>query len=329
MFDIYFEPNYGKLYEDIENGESVVFKHESSYGKIQHTFIKREIPLKVTNEVYYDIITPYGYGGPIVLEANNKELLVKEFEEQFEKYCYKNNIVSEFVRFHPVIQNNQDFQNVYDISSVRNTVGTNLEDYDDPFQEEFSKSCRKNVRRALRNDVSYKITEKPNDIKSFLEVYYSTMDRKAAQDYYYFDNNYFDKALEYFRDNIIIVEAIYEEKTIAMGFYFVYNNYIHTHLSGTLSEYLHLSPAYVLRYALTEWGKGNGYHLIHHGGGTSDDPEDSLYKFKKQFGKNTEFEFHIGKRKWNQEIYDLLCKENDVDKDTDFFPAYRIKGKIK
>lgn len=329
MLDIYFEPNYGKLYEDVENGKSVVFEHESSYGKIQHTFIKREIPLKVKKEVYYDIITPYGYGGPIILEANNKELLLKEFEEQFEKYCYKNNIVSEFVRFHPVIQNVQDFSDIYDVNSIRNTVGTNLKDYENPFQEEFSKSCRKNVRRALRNDVWYKITEKPNDIKSFLEIYYSTMDRKAAQDYYYFDDNYFDKALEYFRDNIIIVEAIYEEKTIAMGFYFVYNSYIHTHLSGTLSEYLQLSPAYVLRYALTEWGKENGYHLIHHGGGTTDDPEDSLYKFKKQFGKNTEFEFHIGKRKWNQEIYDLLCKENAVDKNTAFFPAYRSEDKIK
>src|SRR5699024_3111365 len=161
--------NYGKLYEDVENGKSVVFEYESSYGKIQHTFIKRKIPLKVKNDVYYDIITPYGYGGPIVLEANNKEILLKEFEEKFEKYCYENNIVSEFVRFHPVIQNVQDFSEIYDVNPIRNTVGTNIKDYEDPFQEEFSKSCRKNVRRALRNDVGYKITEKPNDIKSFLE----------------------------------------------------------------------------------------------------------------------------------------------------------------
>src|SRR5699024_11755096 len=131
---------------------------------------------------------------------NNKEFLLKEFEEQFEKYCYENNIVSEFVRFHPVIQNVQDFSDIYDVNSIRNTVGTNLKDYEDPFQEEFSKSCRKNVRRALRNDVGYKITEKPNDIKSFLEIYYSKMYRKDAQDYYNFVNYYFDNYLLYISD---------------------------------------------------------------------------------------------------------------------------------
>lgn len=326
MFDIYFDENYGKLYEKIENGTSIVFKHESELGKIQHQFIKREIPIHTNNDTYFDIVSPYGYGGPIIIETSDRDALVAEFEKKFKEYCQEKNIVSEFIRFHPVIQNNKDFETIYDVDGIRNTVGTNLKDFDDPFQAEFSRSCRKNVRRALRNDVSFKITEKPDDIKSFLEIYYSTMDRNSAQNYYYFDEEYFNKNLEYFKDNLLIVEAIYEEKTIAMGFYYIYNEYIHTHLSGTLSEYLKLSPAYVLRYALTQWGKEQGYHLIHHGGGTTNDPEDSLFKFKKQFGNNTEFEFHIGKKVWNEEIYDSLCSENNIDKNIEFFPAYRYNG---
>src|SRR5699024_5842406 len=112
---------------------------------------------------------------------------------------------------------------------------------EEPFQEEFSKSARKNVRRSLREGVSYEIIENPDSIDEFLEIYYSTMDRNEADDYYYFGEEYFKKCLELFPENILIVKALYEEKTIAMGFYFIYDKYIHTHLSGTLSEYLNLS----------------------------------------------------------------------------------------
>src|SRR5699024_6528817 len=280
-----------------------------------------------SDEQFYDITTPYGYGGPIiqeVVEGRSREL-VKEYEENFKQYCLKNNIVSEFIRFHPVFENEKFFDDVYEIEYLRKTVGTNLRDFEDPLQKEFSKSARKNVRRSLREGVSYEINENPDSIDEFLEIYYATMDRNEADDYYYFDHEYFNKCLYYFPKNIITVKAIFEEKTIAMGFYFVYDNYIHTHLSGTLSEYLYLSPAYILRYALTKWGKEKGYHLIHHGGATTNDENDTLYRFKKRFGKYTEFDFSIGKKIWNKEIYDQLCDAINVEKDSDFFPAYRFE----
>src|SRR5699024_11094695 len=130
-----------------------------------------------------------------------------------------------------------------------------------------------------------KVTTKPSDVSKFKKFYYSTMDRNNATEYYYFNDEYFNACVELFKDNLLLVESVYEGKTIAMGFYFIYDDIIHIHLSGTLSEYLNLSPACILRYGVTEWGKENGYKIIHHGGGRTNDPDDSLYKFKKQFGK--------------------------------------------
>jgi|SRR5690625_1549495 len=326
MIDIYFEKNYGKLYESIEDGESYVFEYSNSFGRIHHTFIKREIPLTINRKTYFDLITPYGYGGPLIVECHDrhKNQLVNDFEKAFQQYCIDYDIVSEFVRFHPIVDNAKDFKECYEVSFLRNTVGTNLDNYNDPFQSEFSKSCRKNIRKALRNGISYKITEAPKDIDQFKKIYYSTMDRNNATDYYYFNDEYFDKCLELFKNNILLVESVYKGQTIAMGFYFIYGDTIHIHLSGTLSEYLHLSPAYILRYGVTEWGKENGYRVIHHGGGRTNDIEDSLYTFKKQFGKNTDFEFYIGKKIWNKKIYEELC-ENNKPRDEAFFPAYRYK----
>src|SRR5690606_15147682 len=181
-----------------------------------------------------------------------------------------------------------------------------------------------NVRNALNKGVSFQVTEKPEDISEFKKIYYSTMDRNNAKDYYYFDDAYFEKCMELFNDKLLLVEAIYDAKKIAMGLYFIYDKTIHIHLSGTLSEYLYLSPAYVLRYAVTMWGKENNYKLIHHGGGRTNSQEDSLYTFKKQFGKNTEFDFYIGKKIWNNEVYIKLCNDKNIAPNTDYFPAYRL-----
>ncbi|WP_350019930.1 peptidoglycan bridge formation glycyltransferase FemA/FemB family protein [Priestia flexa] len=323
--DVYFDDNYGKLYEKVENGKVDIFNFNCEFGSVKNQFIKREIPIKINNAIYYDIVTPYGYGGPVItkfVEGKKSELLI-EYTKAFSHYCKENNIVSEFIRFHPIIKNAKDFTSVYDVECIRKTLGTNLKDFEDPFQLEFSKSCRKNVRKALNKGVSFNIVEKPSNIKEFKEIYYSTMDRNNATDYYYFDDEYFDKVLDLFTDNVILVSAIYDGKTIAQGFYFIFNKTIHIHLSGTLSEYLYLSPAYVLRYAVTLWGKEKGYELIHHGGGRTNSEEDSLYKFKKSFSKNTNFNFCIGKKVWNKEVFGKLCKNVGVDENSEVFPAYR------
>lgn len=325
MKDIYFEPNFGKLYEKVEKGICKNWKYEGPEGIVNHQFILREIPIE-TETRWYDIVTPYGYGGPVISkisEGYEKKELVSAFEKAFEEYCIKNKIVSEFVRFHTIVGNAYDFKEVYNAECIRHTVGTNLKTYEDPVVSEFSKNCRRNIRKALNNGVTYRVTPQPQHIDSFKEVYYSTMDRNNAGDYYYFEDEYFEKCMEWFGEELLFVEALYEEKVIAAGLYFISNKTIHIHLSGTLSEYLYLSPAYILRYAATLWGKEHGYEIIHHGGGRSNSPEDSLYKFKKQFGKNTEFEFFVGRKIWNQEMYGKLCDISGNDKNGEFFPAYR------
>ncbi len=321
--DIYFEKNYAKLYEKIEKGQAYEFTLENEYGKITNLFLKREIPINIDGKKYYDIVTPYGYGGPIIHNFSDKEKLLNIYEEKFSKYCEENNIVSEFIRFHPIVQNALDFEKIYSPIYMRKTLVTNLKDYEDPIQSQFSKSCRKNIRQALNKGITFKVTEKPDSIGAFKEIYYSTMDRNKATDYYYFDDEYFANVLKYFKENVILVEAIFEEKTIAAGLYFVYNKTIHIHLSGTLTEYLYLSPAYILRYAVTLWGKEHNYEIIHHGGGRSNSEEDTLYLFKRNFAKLEQTDFYIGKKIWNENIYNRMCEEKNISTKEEFFPAYR------
>ena len=325
MIDIYFDEKYGKLYENIEHGEACIFKCETENGIIINQFIKWEIPLKIDENTYYDIVTPYGYGGPYIQECINKEKLLIDYKNLFSKYCKDNNIVAEFVRFHPIYKNHLDFLNIYDCFFNRYTCATNIRDYDNPVQTEFSRSCRKTIRQVLNNGVSFKMIEHPtmNDLKVFQEIYYMNMDRKHANNYYYFDDSYFKKIFNDFQKKYVIAEALFNDVVIAAGLYFVTNKNVHAHLSGTNTNYLYLSPAYVLKYGTVLWAKENKYNYIHYGGGTDSSTDNPLYLFKCKFAQNTKLEFWIGKKIWNEEIYNKLCDKTKVSKEEDFFPAYR------
>ena len=129
--------------------------------------------------------------------------------------------------------------------------------------------------------------------------------------------------LEAFPHNLITGKVYYMDQLIAMGIYFRYGKYLHAHLSGTLSQYLQFSPAAILKYALALYGHEKGYEVIHYGGGSSRSPENSLYLFKKEFGRTTEFDFYIGKKIWNAPVYHRLVEKAGADENDEFFPAYR------
>lgn len=306
--DIYFEKPYARLYEAIEKGFCEVFDFHHALGSVRHLYIKCELETKLDGQSYFEIKTPYGYGGPMISNCldRDKPFLVKEFQTAFQQYCHEHRIVREFVRFHPIFSNAEDFADCYEVSFKRKTTGTNLELSEDPVQAEYSKSCRRNIKKALKSGVTFNITAKPDSLGNFMELYYKTMNRNQAEEIYFFNEAYFNDCLQSLREHILLTEVLYEDKVIGMGINFVYDKLISTHLSGTLEEYHHLSPASVLQYALALWGKDNGISLIHDGGGRTGDPEDSLFLFKKQFGKNTEFTYSTGQKIWDEAVHHRL-----------------------
>lgn len=327
--DIYFQDKYGKLYEKYDHGENSIFLLESEFGTVKHMFIKRVIPgVTIDNLPCFDIRTPYGYGGPIIVETTDRVQLIRLFEKKFGEYCENNNIVSEFIRFHPIQKNAIDFSSIYNIEFNRKTVGTKINNCQDVYNEEFSKGCRKNIRRAINKGVSYIINERPKSLDNFMRVYCETMDRNSALDYYYFDKEYFNNILKFFGNNLLEIQAVYENEIIAAGLYFVSDKLAHVHLSGTKKEFLHLSPAYILRYALTEWCITHDIDYIHHGGGRTSADDDTLYLFKKQFGQNTSFDFYIAEKIWNKKIYNDVCRlKRENENINDYIQRYFKEGK--
>ena len=323
--DIYFEPDYARLYET-EDNKAIEFFFQCEYGTITNLFLKRKININLNDGIqYYDIITPYGYGGPIVHHSTDKKKLISAYMNAFQQYTEKEKIITEFIRFHPIIGNGLDFLDAYQAIYDRKTVGTNLT-YEDVIGMEFTKHKQKEIRRILKNpDIHFEISENSDSLDDFLEIYYSTLDRDDAKKSYYFNIDYFRKLIERFHDNIITCKVFLKDKLIAMGIYFRYGKFLHAHLSGTLTQYLEYSPACILKYALAIYGHENGYQVIHYGGGTTNSEENGLYKFKREFGKNTVFDFYIAKKVWNDAVYHEINKSVGANTKSLFFPAYRAE----
>ena len=324
MFDIYFNKNYGEICRYIEEGNLEIFECKTENGHIRNMFIKKKVPELIEGIQYYDIATPYGYGGPIIYKEINKENLIKDYEKEFSEYCAKNNIVCEFLRWHPIFNNREDFEEVYENIYSRHTVGTNIKDYDDPVQSEFSKSVRKEMKKSIKAGVTCSININPDDLSIFRKLYEETMDRNNADEMYYFPDEYYELLTTTLKDHIIEVRAHYEGEIIASEIYFKEGKILHAHLLGSNELFLKVGGGIQLEATTANWGKENGYDYIHHGGGRTSDEEDSLYLYKKKFGKNTKFDFYIGKKIWDKKIYDKLVEiKNKEIKNKEFFPLYR------
>ncbi len=321
MQDIYYTSEYYKMHELNGDGTSKLFYYEDNEGnKGLYPFMLNKIQGYDLHEDYYDIETAYGYGGPIV--NSKKESFLKEFEEAFLNFCKDNNVVAEFVRFHPLIKNESIFKTNIQVLHNRTTVYLDLTKGIEAIWNEDIKSKNRNViRKAEKNGLTVEIN---HDYETFKAIYTKTMSKVDAGDYYYFDDKYYESIKE--KDNYVLLNVKREDKVIAAAIFMGLGDYFHYHLAGSLREELKYSPNNLLLWEAIKYAASNGYKKMHFGGGLTDSLEDNLFKFKSSFSKE-HTDFYIGKRVHNQEIYSYLIKEWEKvhNKKAILLLQYRIK----
>jgi len=320
--DIFFTPAYAELYAD-EDSQPEVIDFSCEHGNVYYSFLKRRI--HNINELYYDITTPYGYGGPIITECyTNETELVKAFEIKLSRYCHDNNIVSEFIRFHPLTDNHRIFNGVYKPELYSMNIAVDLRPRMEDIWSGFEHKVRKNVNKASRFALVTAFDGKGERLDEFLKIYYETMDRRNAGELYYFERSFFEGILRTLSGHYCFVLIGYEGKAISTELILLGDSGImHSFLGGTSREYYDLRPNDLLKYRAIEWGKERGYHTYLLGGGPS--PQDGVYKYKRSFAPNGVHEFYLGKKIWNREVYDKLSVHNKAPEDSSYFPLYRAK----
>lgn len=333
-YDVYYLSDYIRAFEIHGDGKPILFYYEEENIKAINVVMLRDISEdpgfndKIPFNTYFDITTPYGYGGFIV-EGNPTESNLAKLEFEYRDYCKKNSIVSEFVRFHPVLNNVNKMENVYDnVVNLGQTITMKLESRNQIWNDLKGKN-RNVIRKAQKAGVKIYWGRNPELFKKFIEMYKSTMDKDDAEDYYYFNEDFYKSILNDFKYNSMMFYAVLEEKIIAMSMILFSNRKMHYHLSASYRDYLSYAPTNLILYEAACWGCEHGLEFFHLGGGLGG-KEDSLFKFKKAFYKNSDTSFAIGKKIFNKEKYEemlnIRMKEVDFDSETNFFPAYRDKN---
>ena len=122
-FDVYWLSGYVKAFKIHGDGEPLLFYWDDGKTRGINVVMKRDVSTdihfagKIEKNQYFDFSTPYGYGGWLIEGKNSEKLF-----EDYEKWCKKNGIISEFVRFHPMLHNQEKCGNHYLVAQLGEVV---------------------------------------------------------------------------------------------------------------------------------------------------------------------------------------------------------------
>lgn len=306
MQDVYYKSNYYELFEKLDNSEAKCFVFEASDNLAIYPFLVRSVnDLGFDlDQKYFDIEGAYAYNGVVSNSFDNN--FIDQFYETFYKFCLDENIIAEFTRFNPLLDNHIFSESHLDVLLDRDTVSLNLTNsYDYIWTNEYSSKNRNVIRKARKKGHTSQIIHNPDDkqLERFIDIYRYSMKKAEADDFYFFDKSFFYNSFDILANNSLLINILNEESEVICSSIFLYsNNYFHYHLSGrnefadnTVNNFL-LDEA--VQYAINQ--KKNYFHL---GGGRTNDPKDSLLKFKSSFSKSKRLSFYIGKKVHNEKVY--------------------------
>lgn len=327
--DINFHTEYLKAYEMIDHGKLEMFQFSSDYGTVHMHFIRRPVNEGSLLGEYSDIITPYGYGGPIICECltNNEKLLISHFQDAFQLYCRREKIVCQFARFHPLIGNAQVFASCFDeVLPIRKVVAIDLTG--NFMEEQLTSKARNEYRASIARGTTVRINNGKDAIQRFIEWYYALMQSKQARPYYFFPEEYFWNLFCVLPENVLLFEVMAGNTPLLYELALIYGDVGYCHLVSHTCErnnYFYANVAANVAAAAYAKSVGCRYYVL--GGGVTSSDEDPLFRYKKKFSIDGIYPYYIGKKVYDRDLYQKLCdytaRRTHTPQNNGFFPEYR------
>ena len=271
-----------------------------------------------------DLISPYGYGGPYCWGQVNPA----SFWNAFDEWAIKAEIVSCFARLSLFAEQLLPFRGTVEMNAL-NIVRT-LNIPRDILWMRYEHKVRKNVKRAQTEGISVERDETGSRLDEFLSVYYSTMERRRANEGYLFQREFFLAIINELSDQYAFFYAIKQGRIVSSELVLVSDRHLYSFLGGTLSEAFAYRPNDLIKHSIIQWGLELGKSTFVLGGGYGG--SDGIYRFKRSFAPDGERKFYVGKRIWNEQLYANITDmrrtfETQAGRawmpKNDFFPAYR------
>jgi hypothetical protein len=303
--DIYFEPEYAALHRFREGTRALLFAYERAGQHWLYPLLLQPIEHvggRALEETWFDIETPYGYGGPLA-STQDAEFLASA-HGAFTAWCLEMKVVAEFARLHPLLRNERWVDPHMEVVYDRETVSLNLQGFDALGIDRlpFDKMTRYMLRRAEKLGLSVEAYPAEESFDEFVRLYRRTMERLHADDYYYFNEDYFAGLRGLIADSGWLLAAKQDGEGVAAALFLKGQRWLHYHLSASDPSRRLPGATNALIYNAARMGSLDGFEALHLGGGISQATDDSLLKFKRKMGTNAHA-FYIGKRIHQPRVY--------------------------
>lgn len=249
---------------------------------------------KVQGTCFYDIQAPYAYGGPLssTLDAG---FLAKAWQHYF-SWCQEKNILAEFVRFHPLLENWRYYPG--EIQDMRETVWLDLQQED--FFPSYTTRVRTAIRKAQKNELRVEWINAEYFYRTFVDLYTQSMNRLHADQFYYFPTEYFRKLQDWRQSYLAFCWK--GEELLGAALFLKQAHIMEYHLSATSQEGKQWSATNLLLHQAAIMAQEMGCKVLHLGGGTDNQANNQLLFFKSGFSRQRA-SFRIGKIIHAQEAY--------------------------
>lgn len=324
-YDVFYLNEYARAFqmENEENGEPLLLYYENGTDNAVSVVFRRDVGLekklkgKAGTGKYYDLVSPYGYGG-FTGTISDYTMLNSAYDE----YCTVNGYVCEFVRFHLFGEYRKNY-NGFTASRTHNIVRS-LDLSVDELWMDFRPKVRKNVKRANSYNLELVVDTDGKYLDDFLRIYYSTMDRTDAKEEFFFSRRFFE-CINRMKENYAYFHVKSGEKIISTELVIYGPENAYSYLGGTDREYFGMRPNDFLKFEIIKWCREKGLKTFVLGGGYGTD--DGIYSYKKCLAPDGVVEFFIGHKIFNPEVYGQLvglrAEDNPECRETEYFPQYR------
>lgn len=321
QYDVYDIPEYVAVCGTYEDAEPVAFYANEGAQYALIPLLRRPLPsLSATPQSYSDVTSPYGYSS--ALFAGGPEWPLRAVR-QFVKACAERNIISAFVRLHPLLASPDALDHVGVRVSHGETVQVDLTAPVESLRNQQRSGHKYDIRR-LRSRGFKAVMDDWSLYESFIQIYWQTMRRLDADRYYLFSADYFRDLRHALGSHLHLFSVLAPDNSVAAaGLFTETQGIVEYHLSGTADEYRRLAPTKLMLDHVIVWAKAAGNRVLHLGGGVGS-RDDALFQFKTGFSDLCA-PFQTWRVICNQKSYDQLTKDVGIfDASADgFFPAYR------
>lgn len=300
--DIYYQTSFLEAEESLNHSSYEIFTFSNGSAVFIYPYLLK--PLDNPFALYADISSPYGYAGPYCNDAT----IFAVAESEFLDYIKSKNVITEFVRYHYLYNEQSMFNANIDNQHNRTIVVLNTaQPSDNIWESEFSSTNRNLVRKLSNEQFEFTIlnTLEPALFDTFINMYKLTMNNVNASQDYYFTKKYFYDLKDGLGEKLKLAIISKDDVIYSASLFFISAGILTYYLSARNLDFPKVPATNLLLSKMAFWANEHQINHFNLGGGLRNTEDDYLLKFKKNFSKSIT-PFFIGKRIHNTNVYAQL-----------------------